>query len=138
MGESIEEALFLMSYYVAACEIQVRLMPVGIENIQLLSDEAIKQVRSIIKSAGVQVQGKPGDESGDKEQQQKPTDESKARKWKLWDLEFEARMRMLDNAVSACFSSLPTCFPSHLISPSPGLPHRLPVQAAAAAKRPAA
>lgn len=87
-GESIEEALYLMQNLVAACESQIRLMHVGLENIQLLSDEAIKQVRSIVQTAGTQVQGKP-DES---------TEESKTRKWKIWDLEFEAQMRMLDNA----------------------------------------
>lgn len=98
-GETIEEALFLMHNVVSACESQIKLMVVGIENMQMLSEESIKQVRSIIKSAGVQVQGKP-DDSIDREQK---TDEAKARKWKIWDLEFEARMRMLDNAVSSLF-----------------------------------
>lgn len=84
-----------MNNIVYACESQIKLMVGGMDNIQMLSDESVKQVRSIIKSAGSQVQGKP--EEGDKEQK---TDEAKARKWKIWDLEFEARMRMLDNAVS--------------------------------------
>ena len=97
-GETIEEALYLMHNVVSACESQIKLMVVGVDNMQMLSEEAIKQVRSIIKSAGVQVQGKP-DQT---DQDQQKTDESKARKWKIWDLEFEARMRMLDNAVS-CF-----------------------------------
>ena len=94
-GETLEEALFLMTNIVAACESQIRLMSVGMDNIQVLSDEAVKQVRSVIKSAGSQVQGKP-EESADKS-------EKSGRKWKIWDLEFEAQMRMLDNAVSIIF-----------------------------------
>jgi adducin len=101
-GETIEEALYLMHNVVSACESQIKLMVVGIENMQMLSEESIKQVRSIIKSAGLQVQGKP-DDSNDKEQK---TDEAKARKWKIWDLEFEARMRMLDNAVRCDATSI--------------------------------
>lgn len=124
-GETIEEALYLMHNVVSACESQIKLMVVGIENMQMLSEEAIKQVRSIIKSAGVQVQGKPDD--GDKEQK---TDEAKARKWKIWDLEFEARMRMLDNAVTitrlmaGSISRLMHAFRSRLL-PCSGLPDRL-------------
>ena len=97
-GETLEEALFLMTNVVAACESQIRLMSVGMDNIRVLSDEAIKQVRSIIKSAGSQVQGKSED-SADK------SDAKSGRKWKIWDLEFEAQMRMLDNAVSIIFFS---------------------------------
>lgn len=99
-GETIEEALYLMRNVVLACESQLKLMVVGLDNMQMLSDDAIKQVRSIVKSAGVQVQGKPDE---DKEQK---TDEAKARKWKIWDLEFEAQMRMLDNSVSLIIISL--------------------------------
>jgi adducin len=96
-GETLEEALYLMTNVVAACESQVRLMSVGIENIQLLSEESVKQVRSIVKNAGTQVQGKPEDSSESK------SEEPKGRVWKIWDLEFESQMRMLDNAVSIAF-----------------------------------
>jgi len=71
-------------------------MSVGIDNVQLLSDEAIKQVRSIIKGAGMQVQGRPEETTAEET-------ETRSRKWKIWDLEFEAQMRMLDNAVSNPF-----------------------------------
>ena len=84
-----------MTNVVAACESQIRLMSVGLDNIQLLSEDAIKQVRSIVRSAGTQVQGKPAETTDTKE------DQSKGRKWKIWDLEFESQMRMLDNAVSS-------------------------------------
>ncbi len=112
-GESIEEALFLMQNVVLACETQIKLMSCGLENIQIMSDQAIEQVRSIVKAAGTQVQGKPGaddsvlitatSEHDDRPQENK----EKLKKWKVWDLEFEAQMRMLDNAVSIyCFLNL--------------------------------
>ena len=100
-GESIEEALFLMQNVVLACETQIKLINAGLENVQLMSDEAIEQVRSIIKTAGSQVQGKPADESF--ANSSAPDDErvtERPKKWKIWDLEFESQMRMLDNAVS--------------------------------------
>jgi len=105
-GESIEEALFLMQNVVLACETQIKLMSCGVENIQIMSDEAIEQVRSIIKAAGSQVQGKPGGDdsaivSATGEHDDRPNEnKEKLKKWKVWDLEFEAHMRMLDNAVS--------------------------------------
>jgi len=93
-GESIEEALFLMQNVVLACETQIKLMPVGLDNIQLMSEEAIEQVRSIVKASGSQVQGKPGEEAN----VTAVSGTEKLKKWKVWDLEFEAQMRMLDNA----------------------------------------
>jgi adducin len=103
-GESIEEALFLVQNVVLACETQIKLMSCGLENIQIMSDEAIEQVRSIVKAAGSQVQGKPSaDDSAlitaTSEHDDRPHEnKEKLKKWKVWDLEFEAQMRMLDNA----------------------------------------
>lgn len=86
-----------MTNLVLACETQIRLAQVGIENVRLLPEETVEQVRTVVlREAGAGVQGlnKPGDEHS------KPTDQNKSKKWKIWDLEFEAQMRSLDNAVS--------------------------------------
>lgn len=88
-----------MTNLVLACETQIRLAQVGLENILLLPDETVEQVRSIIRDAGSAVQALPkGGEELERQQAQKQQGHSK--KWKIWDLEFEAQMRMLDNAVS--------------------------------------
>lgn len=105
-GESIEEALYLMQNIVLACETQIKLMSCGLENIQIMSNEAVEQVRSVIKAAGSQVQGKPGTDdsalvpSAEHDSDKPNESKEKLKKWKVWDLEFEAQMRMLDNAVS--------------------------------------
>ena len=103
-GETLEEALYLMTNLVTACETQIRLAQVGLENIRLLPDEAVEQVRSIIKDAGAAVQGLEKGEAGEgdleRQQQARQAAAAGAKKWKIWDLEFEAQMRMLDNSVS--------------------------------------
>ena len=89
-GESLEEAFFLMYNLVLACETQIRLAQVGMENIQLLPQETFEEVQKVLRDdAGASVQGLDSKD-----------DKHKPKKWKIWDLEFEARMRMLDNAVS--------------------------------------
>lgn len=90
-GENIEEALFYLQNLVLACEAQVRLMPIGLDNIQLMSPEARQKVRSLITENQGSVTGKPEGADEEKEQQ-------RVKKFKVWDLEFEAQMRMLDNA----------------------------------------
>ncbi|KAI2803664.1 Class II Aldolase and Adducin N-terminal domain [Blomia tropicalis] len=100
-GETLEEALFLMTNLVLACETQIRLAQVGLENIRLLPDETVEQVRSVVRDAGAAVQGlQKGDADGgnDLEKQQQSKHAGGGKKWKIWDLEFEAQMRMLDNA----------------------------------------
>ncbi|CAL1265032.1 unnamed protein product [Larinioides sclopetarius] len=89
-GETIEEALFYLQNLVLACEAQVRLMPIGLDNIQTMSPEARQKVRSLITENQGSVTGRP--EGGDEEK------EHRVKKFKVWDLEFEAQMRMLDNA----------------------------------------
>lgn len=91
-----------MTNLVLACETQIRLAQVGLENIRLLPEEAIEQVRSVVKDAGAAVQGLDK-EGGDLERQQQQAaarQQGGGKKWKIWDLEFESQMRMLDNAVS--------------------------------------
>lgn len=88
MGETIEEALFYLQNFVLACEAQVRLMPIGLDNIQSMSEDARQKVRSLITS-NHDVAGKP---EGCNEEET-----CRLKKFKVWDLEFEAQMRMLDN-----------------------------------------
>ncbi|XP_022254584.1 protein hu-li tai shao-like isoform X4 [Limulus polyphemus] len=97
-GESLEEAVFLLRNVVTACETQVRLMPLGIENIQVMSEEAQQKVRDVVRSGGQQVQGKPDDTLNGDEDKERAEPKEKPRKARVLDLEFEAQMRMLDNA----------------------------------------
>lgn len=66
-------------------------MPIGLDNIQVMSDEAKQKVRSLITTSH-DVTGKPDSSDEDKE--------ARLKKFRVWDLEFEAQMRMLDNSVS--------------------------------------
>lgn len=127
-GESIEEALFLMQNVVLACETQIKLMSCGLENIQIMSNEAIEQVRSVIKAAGSHVQGKPGtDDSSVMASNPEPNDhKEKLKKWKVWDLEFEAQMRMLDNAVRLLIYWFP--FDVIIIILFSGIPNGISIQ----------
>ncbi|XP_035217214.1 protein hu-li tai shao-like isoform X1 [Stegodyphus dumicola] len=97
-GESIEEAVFMLHKAVAACETQVRLMPIGIDNIQLMSEEAIKHEREIVTSGGYPPELKDSEPPGGDEDKERAEPKEKQKKWRVWDLEFEALMRMLDNA----------------------------------------
>ncbi|XP_022237807.1 protein hu-li tai shao-like isoform X2 [Limulus polyphemus] len=97
-GESLEEAVFQLRNVVTACKTQVRLMPLGIENIQIMSEEAQKKVRDMVRSGGQHVQGKTDDALNGDEDKEKAEPKEKPKKARVWDLEFEAQMRMLDNA----------------------------------------
>ena len=114
LGETIEEAFSRACNTVLACEAQVRMMPVGIDNLILISDEAKRRSQEVAKKANdfasagrnaVRLAGAEGE-------QQQPEEEVKEKprtrevKWRQGDMEFEAYMRMLDNSVSLIF-----CFP---------------------------
>lgn len=75
-------------------------MPIGIDNIQLMSEEAIRNEREIISSGGYPPELKDDEPPGGDEDKEKAEPKEKPKKWRIWDLEFEALMRMLDNAVS--------------------------------------
>lgn len=85
-------------------------MPVGIDNIQLMSEEAIKHEREIITSGGYPPEVKDDEPPGGDEDKEKAEPKEKPKKWRVWDLEFEALMRMLDNAVCrvhfSCYLSI--------------------------------
>lgn len=83
-GATVEEAFYNVYNTVLACETQIKLMPIGVENLVLVSDETRKQVYDAAHrtpDAGA---------TGDK----------KPKQFRVGELEFEALIRMLDNAVS--------------------------------------
>jgi len=74
---------------------QMKLMPLGVENLVLVSDETRKQVYEAAR--------RPPDATP--KQSQDATDgpataSKKEKQWRVGGVEFEALMRMLDNAVS--------------------------------------
>ncbi|BFY97952.1 hypothetical protein BsWGS_00994 [Bradybaena similaris] len=78
-GESVEEAFHFTFNVMAACEAQVKAMPVGLDNIVIPSAAAREQTHRVANQGGGGV-------------------DSTGRKWKLGELEFEALMRTLDNS----------------------------------------
>jgi len=92
-GETVEEAFFNVYNTVLACETQMKLMPLGVENLVLVSDETRKQVYEAAR--------RPPDATP--KQSQDATDgpataTKKEKQWRVGGVEFEALMRMLDNA----------------------------------------
>lgn len=88
-GETIEEALFNARNTVLACEAQLKLMPIGVDNLVLLPDEARKKFYDDAR--------KPP-ESTPRPDQPTILEGKVERKWRVGGVEFEALMRMLDNA----------------------------------------
>ncbi|XP_063899129.1 protein hu-li tai shao isoform X8 [Helicoverpa armigera] len=74
-GGTLEEAFFLARNLTAACEVQLRLAAVPADDLQLLEPQEIHQIYESVHKP-------PGD----------------AHKWRVGGEEFEALMRMLDNA----------------------------------------
>lgn len=86
-GETIEEAFFNVYNTVLACETQMKLMPLGVDNLIMVPDEARKQIYDSARHAPDGT-AQPPATIGDK----------KEKRWRIGGLEFEALMRMLDNA----------------------------------------
>lgn len=96
-GETLEEALYYMQNLVKACETQIKLEPIDPSQLNEMSQASKDQVRSIVTNFGSAVQGKPEDPSA-ASQAGSRNGLSNVKKWKIWDLEFESQIRMLDNA----------------------------------------
>jgi len=77
-GETIEEAWKYAYNVINACEVQVRAVPLGIDQLYLPSNEQQKRIADVL-------QGNINEATGD-------------RKWKIGEIEFESLMRILDNA----------------------------------------
>lgn len=91
-GETIEEAWFYLCNCIHACESQLRILNAGLDNIILPNDD-IK--RKLIDNYTQQLSDVSLNEN---------------KKWKIGELEFEACMRCLDNAVSVCYSKYKCVF----------------------------
>lgn len=91
-GVDIEEAFFYLTNVIKACEVQVKLLPVGLENLVLMSKESIERTRDAVKHSAVI--GKDGDGSAE----QANAGAGTRRKMHVKEMDFEAYMRMLDNS----------------------------------------
>ncbi|XP_044757929.1 protein hu-li tai shao isoform X2 [Coccinella septempunctata] len=87
-GETIEEAFFNARNTVLACEAQLKVLPIGLDNIMLLNEETRKR---IYEAAHKAPESTPRPD--------KPTilEGKVERKWRVGGVEFEGLMRMLDN-----------------------------------------
>ncbi|CAG9537428.1 unnamed protein product [Cercopithifilaria johnstoni] len=85
-GESVEDALHLAFNTVIACETQIRAARAGIENLVIPDGKAIERVYMTARKSG------GGGVIGAKDA------EGKQINWRIGELEWEAWMRVLDNA----------------------------------------
>lgn len=113
-GETIEEAFFAASHIVKACETQLQLLPVGVDNLVLIPEESRKAIyvdarrppedlekkfaaavatveANAAEAAATAAANTEGGAVATKSTTQAP-------KWRVGGAEFEALMRMLDNA----------------------------------------
>ncbi len=92
-GETLEEAFFYAYHLVLACDTQVKMMPLGLDNLNVIDEDTRRKVYEMGQRGGGGVDSKTEggpDGSGEK----------KKRRWAVGEMDFEALMRMLDNAVS--------------------------------------
>ncbi|KAL4231595.1 Adducin 3 (Gamma) [Mactra antiquata] len=78
-GSTVEEAYRYAFNIVNACNAQIQALPAGLDNLVLVSDEIKQKTFSIANQGGGGV-------------------DTSAKKWKVGEMEFEAQMRLLDNA----------------------------------------
>lgn len=114
-GETIEEAFFAACHIVQACETQLKLLPVGLDNLVLIPEESRKTIYEQSRSPPEDLAKKfaaavtAGDDSNKAAEEQEKKDGAAAEpantkvlgqtpKWRVGGAEFEALMRMLDNA----------------------------------------
>lgn len=91
-GETIEEAFFYAYHLVLACDTQLKMAPMGLDNL-ITIDESTR--RKVFEA------GQRGGGGVDSSSEGGPDGSGKARKckWTVGEMEFEALMRMMDNAV---------------------------------------
>ncbi|XP_012226110.2 uncharacterized protein hts isoform X1 [Linepithema humile] len=90
-GETVEEAFFNVYNTVVACETQLKLMPAGIDNLNLISEESKKAIFEASRKPPIPQQQTSAVESS-------ALAEKLEKRWRIGGAEFEALMRMLDNA----------------------------------------
>merc|ERR1711981_386549 len=90
-GETIEEAFYYAYHLVLACDTQLKMVPLGIDNLVMIDEPTRRKVYEMGQLGGGGVDSKT--EGG--------PDGSATKGKKIWgvgEMEFEAMMRMLDNA----------------------------------------
>ncbi|XP_011254176.1 uncharacterized protein LOC105250025 isoform X1 [Camponotus floridanus] len=89
-GETVEEAFFNVYNTVVACETQLKLMPAGVDNLNLISEESKKAIFEASRKPPIPQPSSVVESSALAEKLEK--------RWRIGGAEFEALMRMLDNA----------------------------------------
>lgn len=114
-GETIEEAFFAACHIVQACETQLQLLPVGLDNLVLIPEESRKIIYEQSRRPPEDLEKKFAaataiTDSNKAEEEKKEAGEETTTtttttktlgqppKWRVGGAEFEALMRMLDNA----------------------------------------
>ncbi|KAI4488521.1 hypothetical protein M0802_011561 [Mischocyttarus mexicanus] len=90
-GETVEEAFYNVYNTVLACETQLKLMPAGLDNLNLISEESKKTIFEASRKPPIPQQHITAPEST-------VITEKLEKRWRIGGTEFEALMRMLDNA----------------------------------------
>merc|ERR1712088_1065223 len=91
-GETIEEAFYYAYHLVLACDTQLKMVPLGIDNLIMIDEPTRRKVYEM---------GQLGGGGVDSLAQDGPAaegDKKKNKKWGVGEMEFEAMMRMMDNA----------------------------------------
>merc|ERR1739848_435760 len=91
-GETIEEAFYYAYHLVLACDTQLKMVPLGIDNLIMIDEPTRRKVYEM---------GQLGGGGVDSLAQDGPAaegDKKKNKKWRVGEMEFEAMMRMMDNA----------------------------------------
>jgi len=89
-GETIEEAFYYAYHLVLACDTQLKMVPLGIDNLIMVDEPTRRKVYEMGQLGGGGVDSQGGNAS--------EADKKKNKKWGVGEMEFEAFMRMMDNA----------------------------------------
>merc|ERR1711983_666546 len=89
-GETIEEAFFYAYHLVLACDTQLKMAPMGLDNLITIEEPTRRKVFEA---------GQRGGGGVDSNSEGGPAGSgAKSKKWSVGEMEFEALMRMMDNA----------------------------------------
>merc|ERR1719367_2042460 len=89
-GESVEEAFFYAYHLVLACDAQLKMAPMGLDNLITIEEPTRRKVFEA---------GQRGGGGVDSNSEGGPAGSgAKSKKWSVGEMEFEALMRMMDNA----------------------------------------
>jgi len=91
-GETIEEAFYYAYHLVLACDTQLKMVPLGIDNLIMIDEPTRRKVYEMGQLGGGGVDSLAHDGPAGE------GDKKKNKKWGVGEMEFEAMMRMMDNA----------------------------------------